>query len=225
MAQIACETDFAARSALFLATGGKIVDRAFERQSSVPDAEIGNLVTDLGRVVKEKVVLERLAFVECGTGERLSLYLHADGAIGVLLRWRADGVAWTGSALPAAPSATGPADNRVEAFFHDVALHVAAFAPAFLDESSVPAEYLREKVEAFRVEIEADPRASTKPAAMREAIAAGKLRKHLALVCLLSQGFVRDEKVPVAATLRRLGDETGFALALLGFDRFEVGRT
>ena len=211
MAQIACETDFAARSAPFLAAGEKVLDRAFAARLSTPDAETESHIVDLGRVVKENVSLKRLTYVECKAGERLSAYLHGEGAIGVILRWTAKG-------------SQAPTDARLDGFFHDMALHVAAFAPVFLDEGSVPADYLHEKAESFRAEIEADPSTRAKPPAMREAIAAGKTRKHIAGVCLLSQGFVRDEKIAVAETLRRFGAETGLALAVTGFDRFEVGQ-
>ena len=148
--------------------------------------------------------------MEAGAAERVFPYLHGDGKIGALVLAKADD-----------PAAFG--DERIVAFFHDLALHVAAFKPLFLDEASVPEAYSREKGEDFRKQIEENANMAGKGAAMLEGILSGKMRKHLAEACLLEHGFVKDEKKPVAAIMRELGENSGFGLSVAGYTCFEVG--
>jgi elongation factor Ts len=114
-------------------------------------------------------------------------------------------------------------DERVAAFFHDIALHVAAFKPLFLDEERVPEAYLKEKSEEFRKQVEEDEKLRGKAKEILEGAIAGKLRKHLSEVCLLSHGFVRDEKTPVSKALREISEETGFELSISAFAYFRIG--
>jgi len=207
MAELGCETDFAARSEPFAEAGERIVELAYDRGADEAAPEAAAIVAELGRVVREKVELRRLACIACSEGERLSVYLHGEGEVGAVVRWRAEG-------------AEGLDDERAAAFFHDAALHVAAFAPRFVDEASIGAERRAEMAEVFRRELEAEPASASKPPALREAILAGRLRKRLAAATLLTQGFVRDDKIPFASALRRLEAESGHAFEITGFERF-----
>jgi len=53
---------------------------------------------------------------------------------------------------------------------------------------------------------------------------AGKLKKLLADVCLLNQGFVRDEKSSVASILAQISKETGFQLEIVDYYFAKVGQ-
>ena len=108
-------------------------------------------------------------------------------------------------------------------FFHDLALHIAAFHPLFLEEAAIPAAYIAEKTAEFRKQVEEDGRMAGKSAAILEGAVTGKLRKHVAEICLLARGFVKDEKVPVARVMRELGEERGFELSVSRFAYFGIG--
>lgn len=85
MAEISCETDFVSRNEVFLEAGSRIVDLAYERKLSSPDAEIEGLIAGLASVFKANIALKRLAYIEGGADERISSYIHGDGRIGVLV--------------------------------------------------------------------------------------------------------------------------------------------
>ncbi len=210
MVEIACETDFVARNELFLETGARIASHACENGLRAPDAEAQSQIAGIAGVFKENLSLGRMAFMEAGEGERIADYVHGDGRIGVLVRARADSGAAFG-------------DERVSSFLHDLALHVAAFKPLFLAEGAVPDSYKAEMAEDFRRQIEEDGKARGKSAAILEGIASGKMRKHLAEVCLLGHGFVREEKLPVSEAIRALAEETGHSLEVLDFEYLKIG--
>jgi len=214
LVEIDCETDFAALSAPFVETGARIAELVRARGLEGPDAEVQDLVAELALKVRENLVLSRVASLSAGPGELISAYVHAAGSVAALVRGRIEG--------PADPAAAF-ADERVRAFLHDLALHVAAFQPRFLDEASVPAAYREEKLAEFRDEVERESATAAKSEPMREAIVAGKLRKHLAASCLAGRGFVRDEKLTVAEALADLRRETGLPLAISGFACLKVG--
>jgi elongation factor Ts len=210
MAELVCETDFAARNELFLDAGSKIADLTCRKKLISPDREIEALVAGIASVLKENLGLGRVAFMEAGPRERIGAYVHGDGRVGALVRARAD-----------AESAF--ADPRVAAFVHDLALHVAAFRPLFLDEGSVPDSYRREKDLEFRKQIEDDEKLRGKGTKILEGILSGKMKKQLAEVCLLGHAFVKDDKLSVAEALRILKAETGHSLEVMGFEAIKIG--
>jgi elongation factor Ts len=210
MAEIDCETDFVARNGEFLKIGARIVEAALRKSLEAPDSETEELIAGLAAIMKENIVLKRLALLLRPAGGYVTSYLHGDGRIGVLV---------TGSSRD--PAAFEEA--RVKDFFHDLALHIAAFGPRFLDESQIPSSYIEEKLGNFREQVAEDERLRGKPAKMLEAIVEGKLKKHLAEVCLLSHGFVKDEKTPVAEVLEALRRESGLDFSLATFSSFQIG--
>lgn len=92
-----------------------------------------------------------------------------------------------------------------------------------MNERSVSDAYLREKNDAFKKQVEEDEKLRGKGAKILEGAISGKMRKHLAEICLLGHGFVKDEKIPVAKVMRDLGEETGFALSISAFAYFKIG--
>ena len=81
---------------------------------------------------------------------------------------------------------------------HDIAMHVAALSPEFVDVDDVPADVL-EKEKQFLIAQAAD---SGKPAEIIEKMVSGRMRKHLSAITLLGQDFVKDGDVTVAQLLK-----------------------
>jgi elongation factor Ts len=210
MVELACETDFVSRGEAFLAAGERIAAIACAKRLADPDAEIDGLVSGLASILKENIAVRRVEYLQAGALERVYAYLHGDGRIGVLALARAD-------------SSAAFEDEGVAAFFHDLALHIAAFHPQFLEEAAVPDAYRLRKTEEFRAQIEEDESMARKSASIREGAVAGRLKKHLADVCLLGRGFVKDEKVPAEKVMRELGVRRGYRLSVAGFAYFGVG--
>jgi elongation factor Ts len=95
----------------------------------------------------------------------------------------------------------------------DIAMHIAALNPEFIDVDDVPAEIL-EKEKQFLISQAAD---SGKPADIIEKMVSGRMRKHIAAITLLGQPFVKDGDVTVAKLLEQNG------ASVKGFTRLEVG--
>ncbi len=95
----------------------------------------------------------------------------------------------------------------------DLAMHVAAINPAYLDASSVPAEVL-DKERAILVE---QTKGEKKPPEIIAKMVEGRLRKYLAEITLLGQPFVKDPDVTVESLLKKAG------ATVVEFRRFEVG--
>ena len=88
-----------------------------------------------------------------------------------------------------------------EALAKDIAMHIAAAKPKSLDASGVDAELIEAE---RRVAIEKAKEAG-KPDAMLEKIAEGTVQKFLKEVTLLSQNFVKDDKVTIEQLLKSKG--------------------
>ncbi len=100
-----------------------------------------------------------------------------------------------------------------EELAHDIAMHIAASKPKALDASGVdPALIDQER----RVALE-KARESGKPEALLERIAEGTVQKFLKEVTLLSQPFVKDDKLSVAELLKQKGATVNaFVLYVVG---------
>jgi elongation factor Ts len=83
----------------------------------------------------------------------------------------------------------------------DIAMHIAAAKPKSLDASGVDAALIEAE---RRVAIEKAKEAG-KPDAMLEKIADGTVQKFLKEVTLLSQNFVKDDKVTIEQLLKSKG--------------------
>ena len=211
LVELACETDFVARNADFINAGTNIAKTALRQRATGPNQNLEALAKDIASLIKENIALRRVAYFKAEANETLHAYLHGEGRIGVVVKFRAND--------PAAFK-----NEKVAALVHDVALHVAAFNPMFLDESKVPQTWLSEQKEIFQKQVDLDEKMKNKPAKVIEGILAGKLKKLLAEVCLVNQGFVRDEKISVATAMGQVSKETGYQLSIVEYYFAKVGQ-
>lgn len=133
-------------------------------------------------------------------------YIHTGAKVGVLVEvdCETDFVART---------------DAVKQFAQDVALHIAACKPMCVDAAGIDPVYL-EKERAFFTE---QLVSSGKPAAMIEKIVEGKLQKLQSDVCLMSQPFVKNDKVTIDDLLKDLIAKMGEKIVIRRFVRYEVG--
>jgi elongation factor Ts len=211
VAELATETDFVARNPEFIALGEGITARALEKGYDGPNEELSALVADLAAKIRENMSLKRLKVLKAGPGEILGSYIHGDGNIGVAVKLGAD-----------KPEALGQEEARAFAF--DLAMHIAAFNPLALDKTRVDPAFLKEQEELFRKQQEQDEKLLGKPEKVLENILKGKVNKYLADICLLEQGFVKDEKLSVAQALAEKGKALGAVLAVKDYLYFKVGQ-
>jgi len=100
-----------------------------------------------------------------------------------------------------------------EELARDIAMHIAAVNPQFVDRDAVPDEFV-EKEKGILI---AQAESSGKPPEIIEKMIQGRLNKFLAEVTLTGQPFVKDPEQTVAQLLSAAGAEVH------GFIRYEVG--
>ena len=137
--------------------------------------------------VGENIQVRRFEIVE--SDANIASYLHG-ARIGVLIESDAD------------------ADLA-----RDIAMHVAAVNPQFVDQDSIPPEFV-EKEKSILI---AQAESSGKPPEIIEKMIQGRLQKFLAEVSLMGQPFVKDPDQTVAKLLADAG------ASVKRFIRYEVG--
>jgi len=205
MIEVNCETDFVAKAAPFIEFANKALAAAVESGASDVEALLAHTVDgkplseqviEAGALLGEKVAIRRVARIE---GKTVDAYLHK-----------------TSKDLPAQVGvlfAVDGAGDGAAAAAHDVAVHIAAFAPTYLTREDVPAEL----VENERRIADETARAEGKPEAALPKIVEGRLTGFFKEGVLLDQAFAKDAKKSVAQVL----DEAG--VKATAFARFRVG--
>ena len=95
----------------------------------------------------------------------------------------------------------------------DLAMHVAATNPQYVQPSDVPESTLAKEREILAAQAASEG----KPAAIVDKMVEGRLRKYLAEICLTGQPFVKDPDTTVGKLLEAAG------ATVTGFLRYEVG--
>jgi elongation factor Ts len=205
--EISCETDFVARNSDFVALGNKMLDKLIAEGSQTDNAALEGMVKDIASIIKENMGLRRTKVVDAGADGMLVDYIHGEGRVGVVLKFRLS-----------SPALASHAQVKETTF--DLALHVAAFAPAYLSRDKVDPGYINEQEAIFRKQVEG----MDKPANVLAGIVKGKVAKHISEICLLEQGFVKDEKIKVSKVLEDLGKQAGGKIELVDYVYFKVGQ-
>jgi elongation factor Ts len=137
---------------------------------------------------------------------QIGSYVHAGGKLGVMVEvnCETDFVAKT---------------DDFRAFAKDMAMHIAASNPLYIQRENVPAEALERECEIYR----AQAREARKPEKIMEKIVEGKLEKFYGEVCLLEQPFIKDPDRTVQDLLNELIGKLGEKVEIRRFMRFQVG--
>jgi len=196
--EINSETDFVAKDENFIAFAEAVAKAAMSADTidvtALADQDIGD-----GRTV-EAARTELIAKVGENIGVRRIGRIESDGVI----------ASYTHGARIGAVVAL---DGGDEALARDIAMHVAAINPAFIDESGVPAETLENE---RRIETE-KAQGSGKPPEIIEKMVNGRVNKYLKEITLIGQPFVKDPDISVGKLL------SDASAKVTSFVRFEVG--
>jgi elongation factor Ts len=104
-----------------------------------------------------------------------------------------------------------------EAVAREIAMHIAAESPDYLQPSDVPADVKEREAEIAKAQMQG------KPANMMEKIVEGKLKAFYDQVCLVCQKFVKDNALTVAAVVEAESKRAGKPLSIERFVRWRVG--
>jgi len=102
---------------------------------------------------------------------------------------------------------------------HQVALHVAALKPQYLDREAVPEETVASEKEIYRARCEAEG----KPEKVWDRIITGMLDKYFQDICLLEQPFVKDPSKTVSELVAETAAKMGEKIEIRRFVRYQVG--
>ena len=195
--EINSETDFVAKDDNFQAFADEVLDTVAQSKPESVDA-LSALSLANGQTVEEarqaliakvgeNIQVRRFDIMEAA--DTIAAYLHG-ARIGVLV------------------DTSAGADLA-----RDIAMHVAAVNPKFVDQDSVPADFIASEKSILVAQAES----SGKPAEIIEKMIQGRLDKLLAEVTLLGQPFVKDPEQKVAGLLSDAG------ASVTRFIRYEVG--
>ena len=214
--EVNSETDFVARnnefqtfvrsvSALALDGNGEIEslkEMAYPGSGRTVEAELTHLIATIG----ENLVLRRVNRLSAGQGGVFS-YVHnalgpGIGKIGVI-------VALTSTLAPDGLAELGK----------QLAMHIAAATPLYLDITSVPQAALDRERNVLREQARSTGRSEE----IIEKMVDGRMRKFYEEVVLLEQIFVVDQKTKISVVVEQAAKAAGAPIRVAGFVRYALG--
>ncbi|MGX7195401.1 translation elongation factor Ts [Enterococcus olivae] len=199
--EVNSETDFVSKNEKFqtlvkdiaeAVAANKPADMDAAMELEISTGVIKDALIEATQVIGEKISFRRFEVVEKEDNAAFGGYLHMGGRIAVLT------------------VLDGTTDEEAA---KDVAMHVAAINPRYVDESQIPeAELEHEKTVLTEQALN-----EGKPANIVEKMVVGRLNKFKAEISLVDQPFVKDPDVTVAKYVASKG------ATVKSFTRFEVG--
>ncbi|MFP4198306.1 MAG: translation elongation factor Ts [Halanaerobium sp.] len=205
LVEVNSETDFVAKNDNFQALVSDISEHLMQSEAEEVEAvenevwfkDENDTVSDVIKAaianIGENINLRRFKRVE--TDGYLFGYIHMGGKIGVLVEF-----------------ANEFTEEKAQTA-KDIAMHIAAINPEFLDRDSVDQESIEKEKKIYKEQMLNEG----KPEHIIDQIVEGKINKYYTQVCLLEQPFVRDDDQTVAEILAENDME------VKQFTRFEIG--
>lgn len=201
MIEVNCETDFVTRNEVFQAFVAELTDKAMdvENPAEAFKAEVTAKIAEIG----ENIILRKSEKFVAENGAVAS-YIHMGGTVGVLVEFGTE------------KSETATAEGFKELGL-DICLHVAAANPTALDRSGISEDLVKGEKALFAKQVEG------KPENIVEGILKGKLNKFYSQICLLEQGFVKEDKISITQLLEAKGKELGDTITIKRYTRWQLG--
>lgn len=204
MLELNCETDFVAKGDRFQAVADELVNHLLSSKqsdlatfiaSTLPSGKtVQSAVDEANATLGEKIELRRIAVVD---GNANGIYLHK-----------------TSPDLPPQVGVLIAMSKESAEVGKDVAQHIAAFAPQYLNREEIPADVIANE----RRLAEETARNEGKPDAAIAKIVDGRVTGFVKEVALLEQAFAKDQKKSVQQILGDAG------VTVSKFYRFRVGQ-
>ena len=208
--EVNSETDFAAKTDAFLDLVKNLAQVVAEQNPA--DVEALKACTYPGsnltvtEIMQEKVMsigenMQIRRFVRLPENTSVA-YVHAGGSHGVLVNLAVEG------------------DIDATEIGKNVAMQIAAMNAKYWDKSLVPQAEVDKELSVQLALMENDPKMASKPAQVKEKIAAGKIAAFYKEICLLQQEFVRSDLFKgdvagyIADAAKKLGGKVTFVDAV-----------
>ena len=108
------------------------------------------------------------------------------------------------------------ASDQVE-LARQVAMHVAAQAPEFLEPQEIPPEIREKEEEIVRIQLQG------KPPEIMDRIVQGKMKAFYEQSCLVDQKYVKEPSISVAKFVAEAGKKVGKDLKVVAFVYWKIG--
>lgn len=208
--ELNCETDFVSLNDEFKAAADEFAKLAATTEAKDVE-EFKNEKTSSGETIQEKITaliakigenmnLRRFTKLNIEDGV-IASYIHMGGKIGVLVPLKAE-----------KPS------QEAQRVAKDVAMHVAATSPLFLNKEQVDSATLEKEKEIYRVQALNEG----KPENIVDKMVMGRVNKYYKEVCLVEQQFVKNPDLSISKFLQEESKNLG-KLEVVGFVRYEKG--
>ncbi len=111
---------------------------------------------------------------------------------------------------------------RTDAFkelARDLAMHITATNPQYVDLSSIPPD----EVEAKRLQLRQEALAEGKPESVVDKMVDGRMKKYAEEVCLLDQPWVKDPEKTIRQLIQETVSKTSENIQVRRFARYQLG--
>jgi elongation factor Ts len=196
LVEVNCETDFVARSEEFLSFARDVARRALETAST----DVNELLAASGPSTLEEQRRALIAKIGENISVRRFARIKSPGPLGAYVH---------GGRIASLVALNGGDETLAK----ELAMHVAAANPAYIDAGGVPPAVLEKEREILA----AQTKDEKKPPEIIAKMVEGRLRKYLAEITLVGQPFVKDEDITVEKLLKKAG------ASVVQFVRYAVG--
>lgn len=208
LVEINSETDFVARNEEFVALARDMAHHAAENPNAASVDELLEAshtktgqpaklrIQEVFAKMRENIIFKRFAAYETADGT-VDAYTHMGGQIGVLVELSGEGEA-------------------IKSLAHEVAMHIAAAKPKYLNRADVPEAKVTEEREIVKTRMLADPKNAGKPENILDKIVEGGVGTFYKEQVLLEQPYIREPKMTVAQLVQGKAE-------IRRFVRFEIG--
>lgn len=203
LVEINCETDFVAKNDTFRA----FCDEVARILAGNPAADLEALRTEQVAKIGENIKITRHQRLEVSGSGMVAAYIHTGAKVGVL-------------AEVGAGKDTTVQNEEFKQVVRDITLQIAAANPIAVSRDQLDPSLIEKEKEIAIEQVKGKP-----PQAIAK-IVEGKLEKYFQGMCLVDQGFVKQNseitvKEHLAAVSKKIGDD----ISIRRFLRFQVGET
>jgi elongation factor Ts len=209
LVEINAETDFVVKNQIFqefaLAVAKQaaksraqsVADLLAQPSTKDPSTTIDHERAEIVQTLGENIRLRRVMTWDKSPNRSVAAYSHMGGKLVVVVEIE------------------GASDQQE--LGRDVAMHIAAESPDYIDAHEIPQSVLEHEREIAREQVKG------KPAHILDKAVEGKVKAYLDGICLLSQKYVKNPEITVGQLLADCSGKVGKKLAVKRFARWGVG--
>lgn len=168
-----CETDFVSKNEDFIKVAETLANTVLEKGVDVAKAEAQSMIDPLVQKIGENMALGEVSMLE---GSPMGIYNHNGKNVAVVILQNGD-----------------------EELAKDIAMHITAMKPRFLDKNEISDIDMEAAKAVFEEEV------ADKPADMKAKILEGKLNAYFKEFTLLDQIFIKDPSKTIDQLLKSRG--------------------